>query len=418
MESRTIGADEVAEALGMSRAYAYKLIRRLNKEMEERGASPCPGGSAARTSRSACSRARGIPMSVTRDKRNGTWYVQAWYKTYDGKRAHKVKRGFKTKPEALAWERDFYAVQAGDMDMKLVDFLELYKKDMGPRLRLNTWKTKESIITKRILPYLGEKRMNQIAPVDIVRWQNELMALEKPSGGGFSATYLKTVNNQLCALFNHAVRFYGLSSNPCRRAESMGSKSAGEMRFWTKDQYLRFSDEIMDKPLSFHAFETLYWCGVREGELLALKPHRFDFERGTLTIAESYQRIDGQDVLTDPKTPKSKRVIAMPGFYAEEMEAFLSLLDLDPDERIFPVTKYFLSHEMARGSKAAGLEPIRVHDLRHSHVSLLIDMGFTAIAVADRMGHEAADITYRHAHLFPSVQDDMARALDGARREN
>lgn len=219
-------------------------------------------------------------MSVTRDRRNGTWYVQAWYKTYDGKRAHKVKRGFKTKPEALAWERDFYAVQAGDMDMKLVDFLELYKKDMGPRLRLSTWKTKESIITKRILPYLGEKRMNQIAPVDVVRWQNELMALEKPGGGGFSATYLKTVNNQLCALFNHAVRFYGLSSNPCRRAESMGSKSAGEMRFWTKDQYLRFSDEIMDKPLSFHAFETLYWCGVREGEPLALKPRRFDFERG------------------------------------------------------------------------------------------------------------------------------------------
>lgn len=357
-------------------------------------------------------------MSVTRDKRNGTWYVQAWYKTYDGKRAHKVKRGFKTKPEALAWERDFYAVQAGDMDMKLVDFLELYKKDMGPRLRLNTWKTKESIITKRILPYLGEKRMNQIAPVDIVRWQNELMALEKPSGGGFSATYLKTVNNQLCALFNHAVRFYGLSSNPCRRAKSMGSKSAGEMRFWTKDQYLRFSDEIMDKPLSFHAFETLYWCGVREGELLALKPRRFDFERGTLTVAESYQRIDGRDVLTDPKTPKSKRVIAMPRFYAEEMEAFLSGRGLDPDERIFPVTKYFLSHEMARGSKAAGLEPIRVHDLRHSHVSLLIGMGFTALAIADRMGHEAADITYRYAHLFPSVQADMARALDGARREN
>ena len=160
------------------------------------------------------------------------------------------------------------------------------------------------------------------------------------------------------------------------------------------------------------------WCGVREGELLALKPRRFDFERGTLTVAESYQRIDGQDVLTDPKTPKSKRVIAMPRFDAEEMEAFLSALDLGPDERIFPVTKHFLSHEMARGSKAAGLEPIRVLDLRHSHVSLLIDMGFSALAIADRMGHEAADITYRYAHLFPSVQADMARALDGARREN
>lgn len=263
MESRAIGADEVAEALDMSRAYVYKLIRRLNKEMEEGGTSPCPGGSAARTSRDARSGARGIPMSVTGDKRNGTWYVQAWYKTYDGKRAHKVKRGFKTKPEALTWERDFYAVQAGDMDMKLVDFLELYKRDMGPCL--NTWKTKESIITKRILPYLGENRTNQIAPIDIVRWQNELMALEKPSGGGFSATYLKTISNQLCALFNHAARFYGLLSNPCRRAEPMGSKSAGEIKFWAKDQHLRFSDEIMDKPLSFRAFETLYWCGVREG---------------------------------------------------------------------------------------------------------------------------------------------------------
>ena len=103
-------------------------------------------------------------MSVTRDKRKGTWYVQAWYKTYDGKRAHKVKRGFKTKPEALAWERDFYAVQAGDMDMKLVDFLELYKKDMGPRLRLNTWKTKESIITNDTVNVFFTNRANGSAP--------------------------------------------------------------------------------------------------------------------------------------------------------------------------------------------------------------------------------------------------------------
>lgn len=108
----------------------------------------------------------------------------------------------------------------------------------------------------------------------------------------------------------------------------------------------------------------------------------------------------------------------MPRFFVEEMEAFPSTLDLDPDERIFPVTKHFLSHEMTRGSNAAGLEPIRIHDLRHSHVSPLINMGFTALAIADRMGHETADITYRFAHLFPSVQANMARALDGARKES
>ena len=71
---------------------------------------------------------------------------------------------------------------------------------------------------------------------------------------------------------------------------------------------------------------------------------------------------------------------------------------------------------MDRCSKAAGVKRIRIHDLRHSHVSLLIDMGFSAVAIADRMGHESASITYKYAHLFPTTQTDMARALDQGRR--
>ena len=63
----------------------------------------------------------------------------------------------------------------------------------------------------------------------------------------------------------------------------------------------------------------------------------------------------------------------------------------------------------------AGLTELRIHDIRHSHVSLLIEMGFSALAIAERMGHEAVDITYRYAHLFPTKQDEMAAALDGAR---
>ena len=68
--------------------------------------------------------------------------------------------------------------------------------------------------------------------------------------------------------------------------------------------------------------------------------------------------------------------------------------------------------------KKSGVKKIRVHDLRHSHVSLLIDKGFTALAIAERMGHEATDITFRYAHLFPTVQEDMANALDDEREED
>ena len=89
--------------------------------------------------------------------------------------------------------------------------------------------------------------------------------------------------------------------------------------------------------------------------------------------------------------------------------------DMEPDDRLFPVSAGYLHHMMNKGCKAQNLTRIRIHDLRHSHVSLLIDMGYSAVAIADRMGHESIDITYRYAHLFPTVQKDMATRLNGLR---
>ena len=181
------------------------------------------------------------------------------------------------------------------------------------------------------------------------------------------------------------------------------------MKFWTKEQYLAFSEEVMDKPASFYAFEILYWCGLRVGELLALEPNDIDLGKCLIHVTKSYQRIRRRDVITSPKTPKSKRDVVMPEFLADELADFLGSI---PEERracrIFCFTKSYLHHEMKRGCAACGLEPIRIHDLRHSHVSLLIEMGFSAIAIADRLGHETYEMTLRYAHLFPSKQSDMA----------
>ena len=174
----------------------------------------------------------------------------------------------------------------------------------------------------------------------------------------------------------------------------------------------------MDKPLAYYAFEVLYWTGIREGELLALTPADFDLTAGTVSINKSYQRIDGKDIITDPKTPKSKRVIRMSDFLIDEMrECIRMLYGIEDDQRIFSFSKSYLHHEMDRGSEAAGVKRIRIHDLRHSHVSLLIHMGFSAVAIADRVGHESIDITYRYAHLFPSMQEEMAERLSGIRKK-
>ena len=190
------------------------------------------------------------------------------------------------------------------------------------------------------------------------------------------------------------------------------------MLFWTQDEYQKFSDVMMDKPLSFYAFEMLYWCGIREGEMLALTPADFDFEKGTVSITKSYQRIKGRDVITDPKTPKSNRVIKMPDFLVEEIKEYTKqLYEIRPKDRLFEVTKSYLHHEMDRGAKEAGVKRIRIHDLRHSHISLLIEMGYSAVAIADRVGHESINITYNYAHMFPSTQDDMANKLSKFRKE-
>lgn len=193
----------------------------------------------------------------------------------------------------------------------------------------------------------------------------------------------------------------------------MGKKKNREMLFWTKDEYLKFADVMMDKPLSYYAFEMLYWTGIREGELLALTPEDFDFEKETVTINKSFQHLNGRDIITSPKTEKSNRTIKLPNFLCDEIQDYLKMLyDVGLDDRMFPVTKSYLYREMERGSKQAGIKRIRIHDIRHSHVSLLIDMGFSAIAIADRVGHESIDITYNYAHLFPSKQTEMAEKLD------
>lgn len=159
--------------------------------------------------------------------------------------------------------------------------------------------------------------------------------------------------------------------------------------------------------------EMLYWCAIRMGEMLALTPADFDFDRQTLAINKSYQRLKGKDVITSPKTPKSNRTIKMPKFLCEEMQEYIGMLyEVGENERIFQITKSYLHHEMDRGAKAAGVKRIRIHDLRHSAISLLIEMGFSALAIAERVGHESIDITYRYAHLFPTKQTEMADKLD------
>jgi integrase len=308
-------------------------------------------------------------MAAFKDKKNGSWYVQFRYTDWRGERQQKLKRGFATKKEAQAWEREFLMQKQADINMSFESFVALYEKDVKPKLKLNTWLSKEHIIRTKILPYFKKRKLSEITARDVIDWQNEIRQHTKSSGESYSPDYLKNVHTQLSCIFNHAIKYYGLQINPAAKAGNMGSEQPKEMLFWTKEEYLKFIDAMMDKPMLYYAFEILYWCGIREGELLALTPADFDFEKKTLRINKSYQRLQGKDVITTPKTKKSNRVIQMPDFLCDEMQDyFKQLYGLESDSRIFPLTKHTLKRGMEFGCKASGVKIIRIHDLRHPYV--------------------------------------------------
>lgn len=352
-------------------------------------------------------------MPAYYDESTKTWFVKCYYTDYTGAKRQRKKRGFKLQRDAKEWERNFLETQQADLTMTFENFIKIYNEDMRHRLREHTYIQKQYLIDKKLLPYFGKMPVSQITPAAVRKWQNELMAYRDEHGEGYAATYLRTINNQLSALLNYAVRYYGLEENPCRKAGSMGKNHADEMQFWTTDEFKTFLEKVSDKPQSRAGFLTLYYTGLRIGELLALEYGDVDFDGCKLMVTKSLQHLKGKDVVTPPKTPKSIRTISIPPFLRDEIQEYTGkLFDLHKHDRLFPYSKYFFEREMVRGTKDGNPKKIRIHDLRHSHASLLIELGFSPLAIADRLGHEKVETTLNtYSHLFPHKRDEVAEKL-------
>ncbi len=333
-------------------------------------------------------------MTVIRDKWSGydgsTWRVVCYYKDWRGVNIRHEKRGFATKHEAVQYEHNFLARKTKDINMSFSSFIDLYMEDIKPQIKKSTYANKEQIIKLHIRPFFDNKSLSDITPTHILQWQNELLSIRDSEGKGYSDTYLRTINNQLAALFNHAVKYYDLPRNPCMSQKKIGKGNSKEMLFWTKAEYMKFIQTMKRKPMSYYAFQLLFWTGIRCGELLALTREDFDLDKRTMRINKTYQTVNGEEMITSPKTEKSNRTIELPQFLCDEMQDYFeSIYKLDEKSRLFPVSKHYLHKEMDRGSEEAGVKRIRIHDLRHSSCAMLIELGYSPIQIAERLGHES-----------------------------
>ncbi len=356
-------------------------------------------------------------MPAYLDPKTKKWRAKFKIKNWEGEDKWISKRGFRTKKEAQEWEQSFLREMKEAPDITFGEFWNVYVRDREARLKTSTMDTKENMVETKILPYFRERLLREITAVDVITWQNKMLKIRNPkTGAPYSSDYLKTIHNQLSAIFNHAVRFYKLKTNPAKTAGNMAKNKKAEMQIWTQEEYQIFAKVMMDKPILYYCYEVLYWMGVRRGELLALTRADVDLGKRMLTINKTLYTRRKKSMVTSPKTEESYRVISIPKFLCEELKEFFAMnYKLQPGDRIFPVGTSALAKNLTAGAKAAGVKQIRIHDFRHSHVSLLIHQGYTAVQIARRMGHSSADITFRYAHLFPNDQRDMADTLDEVR---
>lgn len=351
-----------------------------------------------------------------KDGKTTKWYANFYYTDWTGEKKHICKRGFKTQREAKDYERTFLDQQSNNSDILFSSLVENYLEDMEHRLKPTTMENKRFIIVGKLLPYFGRQKVCDIDTIKVRKWQNELISYRDDNNKPYSQTYLKTVNNQLSAIMNYAVAHYRLGSNPCKAAGSMGKSKADEMNIWTQEQYEKFSNGIQKSSVKL-AFDVLFYTGMRSGELLALTPVDI-LPTKRIDINKNYAKVDGNELFLTPKTDKGKRCISIPDFLYDDIEEYVSkLYGIGDNDRIFYFTKSALEKEIKRVADKVGLEPIRVHDLRHSHASMLIEMGFDALEIADRLGHESVKTTLdTYSHLYPDKDKKLAGELNKLRR--
>jgi len=335
------------------------------------------------------------------------------------------KRGFATKRDAKAFEENFVDellhTEPEDAKLRRKTFGEVYDEYMASHkredMKPSTLQTKENIFKRHIFPYFKDVPIRAITDDDVYEWQLQMKAKILPNGKPFSESFLRTIQSQFNSIMNYGNSKGYVKSNPLADIKNMGVKDK-RIEFWTTEEYERFAYEAMEYPEVYYCFEVLYWTGMREGEMLALTPNDIDFYSKSISISKTYTVLNGQEYITTPKTQSSVRTVSMPDFLCDELKEYMSqIYDLQPDKRIFRVTKSNLTKVFASCAKKAGVKHIPIHGLRHSHVSLLISKKYDIFEISKRIGHKSIKTTQdTYGHLFTEVQKNIADDLNSMRR--
>lgn len=295
------------------------------------------------------------------------------------------------------------------------DFFDIYMYDTENTLSNYTRRGRDSCV-KTYMGAFKNMSLSAITPQIITEWQNDLFKTTgNKTGKLLSSATVKQIVTSAHVVFRHAVEVYGLENKPFLGVPKIKDVATAKAQYWTSEEFYYILGKIPQNDEMYTLiYETLFLTGMRIGELLAITPEDISYckrlNSGTIRINKTIFFAKKQQIIVPPKTPSGNRNIDCPG----ELLAKLCDYAKHPSERIFktyPQTVRAYLTELVQ-TQGDGLNYIKVHGLRHSHVAYLMHTKTNLLLIAERIGHSSPEVTLRqYGHFYPRESEVVARNL-------
>lgn len=366
--------------------------------------------------------------------------VQIYYKSADGsyKQLARCNKYTRTKTDAKKYELELLASVKEGTRVESLTFEELYYKFIDERkseIKKNTLSYYKLVIPRYVFPMFQKVRVDSINKEKIIKWKGWL---EREHD--FGVVYLNNIYKCFSAVMNYAVRLYDLPYNPLTKVGKFKAPELvqdDDIHFWTIEEFTRFISCVHDHVVAQTspdalirwsslecAYSVLFWAGLRRSEALALNWSDIVTINGVsfLNVYKSInQRISPYEITTTKNKSSIRKVPICSELLRvlnEHQERCRSCSGFDSSSwfvcgSIDPIAKNTLTEVKTRMENLAGVPHIRIHDLRHSYCSLLINGGFPLSTIAHLMGHSTTEITQKvYTHIYPEANTEVLAYMD------